>query len=202
MPRAQVAGVARTIASSPSFLSKLLHAVHTTQIASTELTTAERDATRTANDAFVQAFREGNVEPEQVARLVSMLLDAGEAEPVWLKTLDATQRTAWLGALGERSIGRANREPRLVAPELLAAYVGQYRVPSSDLLITIERHEQSLRASAPGMPPITLLGLSDSMFFMREDDTRFEFVTDPAGKAEQLRLHWRGGRSELAQRER
>lgn len=201
MPRAQVAGVARVIASSPSFLSKLLHAVHTTQIAGADLPEEKRQAARAAGDAYVQALRHGDIEPDQAARLVSLLLTSDESAPGWRATLDAAQREAWIAALGERSIGRANREPHPVAPELLARYVGQYRVPSSDLLITVEPFEGSLRASAPGMPPITLLGLTDSMFFMREDDTRFEFVADASGSFGQLRLHWRGGRSELAQRE-
>lgn len=201
MPRAQVAGVARVIAGSPSFLSKLLHAVHTTQIAPGNRPEAERQA-RAASDAYVHALRDGDIEPEQAMQLVSQLLTANEPEPGWRTTLDAAQREAWIAALGERSGGRANREPRPVAPDLLSRYAGQYRVPSSNLLITIEPHERSLRASAPGMPPITLLGMTDSMFFMREDDTRFEFVADASGNVGQLRLHWRGGRSELAQRER
>jgi CubicO group peptidase (beta-lactamase class C family) len=202
MPREQVAGVAHAIAGSPAFLERLLHAVHTTQLATADLPEADRQAALAAIDAYVQAVRDGAIEPEQAWRLVAQLLVSPESAPAWRATLDGAQRRAWIAALAERSVGRADRVPRVVAPELLARYVGQYRVPSSNLLVTIERHEQSLRASAPGMPPITLLGMSDAMFFMREDDTRFEFVADADGKVEHLRLLWRGGRSELAQRER
>jgi CubicO group peptidase (beta-lactamase class C family) len=201
MPRAEVAGVARTIAGSPSFLAKLLHAVQTTQIEPAALPGTDRQAARAAIDAYAHALRDGEIEPDQATRLVSLLLETGESGSRWTTALDAAQREAWTAALAERSIGRASRAPHPVAPELLARYVGRYRVPSSDLLITIERHEQSLRATAPGMPPITLLGLSDSIFFMREDDTRFEFIAGAAGAVDQLRLLWRGGRSELAHRE-
>jgi CubicO group peptidase (beta-lactamase class C family) len=201
MPRAQISAVARGIASSPSFMSKLLHAVHTTQIADSDIPEAERLAASAAIDGYVQALLDGQVEPTQSTRLVSQLLDAGKPEPAWLTALNAEQRKTWVAALGERTVGRATREPRVVAPELLARYVGRFRVPSSKLLITIEPYEQSLRASADGTPPVILLGLSDSTFFMREDDTRFEFVADAAGNVEQLRLLWSGGRSELALRE-
>jgi CubicO group peptidase (beta-lactamase class C family) len=201
MPRAQVAAVARTIAGSPGFLSKLLHAVHTTQIATAVLPAAERRAALSAIDAYVQALRQGGIAPDQAERLVARLLDTRGTEQVWKKALSAPQREAWIAALAERSVGRADRVPLVVAPELLARYVGQFRVPSSNLLITIERHEQSLRASAPGMPPITLLGTTNTQFFMREDDTRFEFVAEADGTVRQLKLLWRGGRSELAHRE-
>jgi CubicO group peptidase (beta-lactamase class C family) len=192
MPRSQVAGVARTIASTPSFLSQLLHAVHTTQLT----------GTRAAIDGYMRALRDGEVEPEHAERLVSLLLDTSNPEPVWLTTLDASQREAWIGALAERGVSRANREPHVVAPDLLARYVGQYRVPSSKLLVTVDLHENSLRASAAGTPPVTLFGLTDSLFFMREDDTRFEFMSDAGGTVDRMRLLWRGGRSEVAQRER
>jgi hypothetical protein len=201
MPRAQVAGVARSIAGAPAFLSKLLHAVHTTQIAPSDLPEAKCHAARLAIDAYVLAVRDGHIAPEQASQLVSMLLDNQDAEPVWRSVLTSTQRDAWIDALAERSVGRADRTPQRVSPELLARYVGQYRVPSSNLLITIEHHEQNLRASAPGMLPITLLGMSDTLFFMREDDTRFEFIADADGIVRQLRLLWSGDRSELAQRE-
>lgn len=201
MPRAQITGVTPAIAASPAFLSKWLHAVYTTQIADYTPDEAERQAALAAIASYVQALQEGQIESLQVTQLISLLLDDEASEPRWKSSLDAAQRSVWIAALAERSIGRANRVPLAVAPDLLAAYVGKYRVPSSDLLISIERHEASLRALATGMPPVTLLGMSDTMFFMREDDTRFEFVPNAGGDVWQLRLHWRGGRSELAQRE-
>jgi CubicO group peptidase (beta-lactamase class C family) len=202
MPRAEVAAVARKIAGSPAFLSKLMHAVHTTQIAPSDLPAVERQAARSAIGDYVHALRKGGIAPEQAERLLAGLLDTRGTRAAWQAALNATQRAAWIAALSERSVGRADRVPQLVAPELLARYIGHYRVPSSNLLITIERHDQSLRATAPGMPPITLLGITDTLFFMREDDTRFEFVTDADGAVAQLKLLWRGGRSELAPRER
>lgn len=202
MPHEQVAALAQKIAGTPAFLSKLLHAVHTTQIAVNDLPAAKTQKARLAIDAYVRDLRVGSLAPEQAEALVAQLLDTRDGQKVWLGALSAAQREAWITALAERSAGRADRVALVVAPEKLARYVGQYRVPSSKLLISIERHEQSLRAIAAGMPPITLLGMSDTQFFMREDDTRFEFVADADGEITQLRLLWRGGRSELAPRER
>ncbi len=201
MPSEQIAGIARVVSGSPAFLSKLLHAVHTTQIAPGDLPEAKLHAARQSIDAYVHAVRDGQIDREQSAQLVSMLLEDTSAGPAWRDQLSAAQREAWIAALDKRGAGRANRVAAQVSPKLLARYVGQYRVPSSNLLITIERHEQSLRATAAGTPPITLLAMSDTLFFMREDDTRFEFVADADGAVGQLRLLWSGGRSELAQRE-
>lgn len=83
-----------------------------------------------------------------------------------------------------------------VATGTLRDYTGEYVVPSSGLEITVSLKDGDLQVTAPGMPLITLYAESESLFFMKEDQTKFEFLPDNGG----MRIIWADGRSEVANR--
>lgn len=89
-----------------------------------------------------------------------------------------------------------------VPANVLADYAGTYTVPSSNLDITITATASGIQATAPGMPVIDFFPETRTLFFMKEDDTKFEFVVDANGTVKGLEVIWTGGRSEFAPRTR
>lgn len=85
-----------------------------------------------------------------------------------------------------------------VPADVLQSYAGKYIVPSSKLEITVVATENGLRVSAPGMPVIDFLAESETLFFMKEDETKFEFHRNAQGKVSGVRLIWSNGKSEFA----
>jgi hypothetical protein len=152
----------------------------------------------------------GHVGQSQAADLVAMLIETNETGAHWRTAFNPIQAREWVAALGERHDGRATRATVEVPATRLAAYTGQYRMPSSQLLITISRPEaggtgaeapgHSLEATAPGMPVVALYAESPTTFFMKEDNTRFEFVVDVDARVTGLRVIWSADRSEVAPR--
>ena len=197
MPVDQVAGVARMVAGSPSFMSKFLHAVDEALIAHSDLPAAERASARAAVDAYVGAMQAGEIDRPQAEALVGLLRNG---EQGWHAAFSSARQREWIAALVERTDGAAGGNAVEVPPARLAAYAGSYRVPSSQLLVAIRHDGGGLQATAEGMPVITLHAQSQTMFVMREDDTRFEFQLDAADRVTGVRLLWSGGRSELAPR--
>lgn len=95
---------------------------------------------------------------------------------------------------------RDNTRTVEVPANVLADYAGTYTVPSSNLVITVTATATGIQASAPGMPVIDFFPETRTMFFMQEDDTKFEFVVDADNTVKGLEVIWTGGRSEFAPR--
>lgn len=97
------------------------------------------------------------------------------------------------------------KEPAVEAIELpatvLQQYAGKYVVPSSELEITMSVNGNGLQAEAKGMPLVTFYPESETLFFMREDATKFEFVMNSSGNVTGMNIIWTGGRSEFAPRQ-
>lgn len=87
-----------------------------------------------------------------------------------------------------------------VPRELLAAYEGDFRVPSSGMVIHFMLEEDGFKVTAEGMPVIDLLAKSRNHFFFVEDDTTFEFQPVEAGVSPAVRVNHANGRSEVAER--
>lgn len=86
--------------------------------------------------------------------------------------------------------------------DILERYVGNYLVPSSRLPIAITVDGGVLTASAPDTPTIAFHAASETLFFMTESATDFEFQLDERGSVTGIRTIWDGNRSEFAQRVR
>ena len=114
------------------------------------------------------------------------------------RVYDQNQRTTLL----QQIAAQASAAPKsvTVAATLLQEYEGRYVVPSSQLPITIKATADSISATAPGMPVINFLAESDTLFFMKEDLTKFEFLRVD-GKINALRVLWANGKSEIAARQ-
>ncbi len=197
MPPGKLPAVARAVIGSPSFMGQLLYAVDTGLVQSSSLDPAQKRQAHAAITPFVQAMLEHRVPLEHAKHLVEMLVESGKQGPHWRDRFSAAQAEAWRAALVE--LPAAPVELKL-ADSLLASYAGTYRMPSSQLLITIRKTADGLQASAKGMPVVKLQARSPTLFSFKEDNTRFEFVRDGNGKASGVRVIWSATRSELAPR--
>ena len=189
------------IVGSPSFLSRLLYAVDASLLANAGLDAQTRQQARAAIDPFVIDLLNGQVSRRQCEKLLeALIVPKGDAYG-WRDSFDSTQAQQWIQALGEREEGRATKAGLELPVATLKRYVGDYRMPDNQLLIHVALGESGLEASAEGMPVVKLLAESERVFFMREDDTRFEFLGDDGEPANTLKVIWRGGRFGLAPRE-
>lgn len=85
-----------------------------------------------------------------------------------------------------------------VAPEVLEAYVGTYRLDDeTELVVTLE--EGRLFVEPPGQRRYPLFAESESEFFLRAANVQITFTKDPAGAVDGLVLH-QGGRDRPAER--
>ena len=199
MPVEQVSNVAQTLSSTPAFMSRLLYAANAALVQTAESTPEDRRAAEAAIDTLVSAMLEGRLSQEQPRDLVALLLAESAKGTVWRSSFTPVQRQAWIAALVERKEGRATRAAVEVPEAHLLRYAGDYRMPSSQLLISVRKVDTGLQATAEGMPVIALHAQSQTTFFMREDDTLFEFVSGN-DEVTGLRVIWSGGRSEVAPR--
>ena len=197
LPGSKVSGLAKMIASSPSFVSRLLHAANVSLLPAGDA----RASNATAIDEFVLAMLSGEVSPERAHDLVSLLIETRPDGAQWRQKMSEAELKQWATALAGRDTARTEQTALALADAVLDRYLGIYRVPSSNLPITISRGPSGIQATAPGMPNISLYAKSDTRFFMHEDNTQFEFVADPAGKVNGLRVIWASDRFELAPRE-
>ena len=83
-------------------------------------------------------------------------------------------------AYGEKVIVNSDRKVVLVAPAVLAEYVGIYKSPAFGLTITLEGDH--LLSTTPGGQKVPLYPESQTKFFIKEFDAQLEFVRDPATK--------------------
>lgn len=83
----------------------------------------------------------------------------------------------------------------------LQRYAGTYLVASSSLTVTVELTADGLSAGAEGMPALRFHPQSQSLFFIKEDQTTFEFIEDEQGLITGVLISWVNGRSELAARQ-
>jgi CubicO group peptidase (beta-lactamase class C family) len=79
------------------------------------------------------------------------------------------------------------REVKL-APALLDAYTGVYRVQGGDTR-TVRRDGDRLTLQRAGRPPQTVQAFSETGFFMPDNLSWFEFKRDAAGKTTQMVVH-------------
>ena len=207
MPRAQLPHIARMIVGSPPFMSKLLHAADKTLVQPSALSADDKRVAKAAIDPFVQAMVDDRAGEAQAKALLELLIEAGAQGPQWRQALSLEQAAAWLSALSARTSKAAAKAPppvtetAVAVPEArMAAYVGDYLLPSNQLLIQITRSTSGLEATAKGMPVVKLYPQSQTLFAMQEDKTRFEFISDPDGKASGVRVIWSEDRSEVARR--
>ncbi len=215
MPRAQLPRIAQVVVSSPSFMSKWLHAVDVALVQASSLTDRDKRKAQAAIEPFVQSMLDGNASPDQAKALVELAVASDAQGPRWRDRFTPAQAGQWVAALSARSgshgksvpdavVGASatqDNDPAAVVPDArLAAYVGEYRLPSNQLLISIRKTGSGLEAAAEGMPVVKLYPLSQTLFMFKEDKTRFEFVTGDAGKPTGLRVIWSASRSEVADR--
>jgi len=200
MPAEQIPQVAKAVVGSSSFLSRLLYSVDGALLGDAGLDAPTRQRARAAIDPFIIDLLNGRVSRRQCEKLLEALIVPNGDSYGWRDRFDTAQAEQWIAALAEREEGRATKAGLELAATTLQRYVGDYRMPDNQLLIHIALGESGLEASAEGMPVVKLLAESERVFFMREDDTRFEFIGDSA-TAETLKVIWRGGRFGLASRE-
>lgn len=212
-PAANLRGLFGAIARSPSFLSTLLHAAHTALIDPLAAQGGAQAQGRAAIDRLAQAMLRSEVATEQVEAVLQSLLDETGESPTLRRAFTPAQARAWLATLeakppeGSESApaqpgDKAATRPVVAVPApTLTAYAGRYRVPSSNLLITISAAGDRLRAAAAGTPTTDFFPASERLFFMRESATEFEFTRDEHGAVSGIRIIWDDARSEFAPRE-
>lgn len=207
MPRAQLPHIARMIAGSPPFMSKLLHAADKALVQPSALFAEDKRAAKAAIDPFVLAMVDGRAGEAQAKALVELLIESGAKGPQWRQALSPEQAAAWVSALSARTSKSAAKAPppvtetMVTVPEArLATYAGDYLLPSNQLLIRITKTASGLEATAKGMPVVKLYPQSQTLFAMQEDKTRFEFVPGTDDKASGVRVIWSEDRSEAAKR--
>jgi CubicO group peptidase (beta-lactamase class C family) len=212
-PAANLQGLFGAIARSPSFMSTLLHAAHTALVDPLAAQDTAPVPGRAVIDRFVLAMLRSEVAAAQVEAVLQALLDETGDSPTLRRAFTAARARAWLAALeadptegAEPEQTQAEHEaatrPVVAVPApTLAAYAGRYRVPSSNLLITISAAGDRLRAAAAGTPTSDFFPASERLFFMRESATEFEFQRDEHGAVSGIRIIWDGARSEFAPRE-
>ena len=206
MPREQLPNIARVIVSSPSFMAKWLHAVDAALIVGSGLRPSQKKSAHEAIDPFIEAMVAGKVGAVQAKALVEMMVVTDEDGPCWREQMPATMGTQWLTGLiarpGAQNIKQKTVEvdtQSIVVPATrLASYEGKYRLTSNQLLIDIRNTADGLEAAAEGMPVVKLYPLSQTLFAFKEDNTRFEFVTDQDNQITGVRVIWSESRSEIA----
>jgi CubicO group peptidase (beta-lactamase class C family) len=99
-------------------------------------------------------------------------------------------------AAGKARSDRARKEV-VVAPVVLDAYVGRYRVasgPTEGDIVTIERREADLVLESPSTPPpgVRLHAEGEGRFFLTEADVQVTFETNTEGRVVGLVVHFAG----------
>jgi CubicO group peptidase (beta-lactamase class C family) len=94
-------------------------------------------------------------------------------------------------AHGEKVVLPTERKEVLVAPAILAKYVGVYEVaPGFNLVMTLE--DGNLMTQATGQPKFQLFAESDTKFFLKVVDAEVEFFKNANGEVTHLVLHQGG----------
>jgi hypothetical protein len=76
----------------------------------------------------------------------------------------------------------------VLAPEILARYVGRYELaPGIELLVT--QQDKSLFVQVTGQESFRVYAAAEKEFFYKVIDGQISFVTDESGRATQLILH-------------
>lgn len=213
LPGPQLGQMLGAIVKSPSYMSKMMHAVDTSLVQTSALDPDRKRAAGDAIGAFALAMLHGRVDRSQAEALLSIALTIERGIPSLRSELTTEQARAWTDLLvtassqpAEMDAGSANPPPESVRPtievpkEVLARYAGNYLVPSSQLLITIATHGDTLLATARDTPATTFHAVSETLFFMRESATDFEFQLDDDGEVTGINIIWDGKRSEFAAR--
>jgi 3-oxoadipate enol-lactonase len=112
---------------------------------------------------------------------------------VWKDTghLIQIQRPAELVARFNRFVALAERKETAVSERELAANVGHYKLFNRAANITLKDHR--LMMEFPGDPYYFLFAASATKFFLRTDETEFEFQKDAAGNVVEVLIHDKDG---------
>jgi CubicO group peptidase (beta-lactamase class C family) len=111
---------------------------------------------------------------------------------------DELGRALGLLAHGDSVTLTSERKQITVAPATLAAYVGEYEMPSGTRL-TITREEGRIFAQLTGQARNEIYAQSETLFFLKVVDAQIEFVKDGKDAVTHLILH-QGGRDVRATR--
>ncbi|WP_219339795.1 serine hydrolase [Luteimonas salinisoli] len=210
---AQLEQLLQMVSGSPSFMAMLMHAADAALLQRSPLDSRDRAEASAAIEPFALGMVNGTVTAERAVRLTALLLDpAGEQDRRLVSAFDQERARAWLEALrvddgtaAAAAGGAADSDLRTtveVPDRVLREYVGEYRVPSASLLISIAASEGRLIATAEGTPATTFHPASQTRFFMKEAATDFEFVRGEEGQVSGIRIIWDASRSEFAPRVR
>lgn len=213
LPGPQLGQMLGAIVKSPSYMSMMMHAVDTNLVQTSALEPEHKRAASEAIGGFALAMLHGRVDRSQAEALLSIALTIEQGIPSLRNELIIEQARAWTNLLvtasskasaeGAGSDGPppATARPTIEVPEeVLVRYAGNYLVPSSQLLITIAVEDGTLLATAPDTPATTFHAASETLFFMKESATDFEFQLDDSGAATGIKIIWDGNRSEFAAR--
>lgn len=206
------------IVRSPAYMSMMMHAVDTNLLQASGLEPEHRRAASRAIGKFALGMLHGRIDTSQAEALLSVALRIEQNTPSLRSELSVDQAQAWTNLLlssassraaPKRSDADAERPPTAsvrstvdVPMDILQRYVGNYLVPSSQLPIAITVDGGVLTASAPDTPTIAFHAASETLFFMTESATDFEFQLDERGTVTGIRIIWDGNRSEFAPRVR
>ena len=213
LPGRQLGRMLGAIVGSPSYMSTMMHAVDTNLVQASALEPEHKRAAGEAIGRFALAMLHGRVDRSQAEALLTIALSIEQDIPSLRGELTIEQARAWTELLVTASsaaapVGAGSDEPSPatarptieVPEEILARYAGNYLVPSSQLPITIAVEGGTLLATAPNTPATTFHAASDTLFFMKESATDFEFQLADSGEVTGIRIIWDGDRSEFAAR--
>lgn len=211
LPGPELGKLLGAIVGSPSYMSTMLHAVDTNLVQASALAPEHKRAAAEAIDAFALAMLHGRVDRSQAEALLTIALRIEGNTPMLRDELTIEQARSWTDqlvaaasqpatAVTDETLPATDRPTVKVAKDVLARYAGRYLVPSTQLTITIVVDGDTLLATAPGTPATTFHAESETLFFMKESATDFEFQLGEGGAVTGIRIIWDGKRSELAAR--
>ena len=214
LPGPQLGQMLGAIVRSPAYMSLMMHAVDTNLVQRSGLEARHKRAAAEAIDEFALAMLHGRIETSQAEALISIALRIEQGIPSLRSELSNEQAQAWTTLLVSPAASTAapavadngDQPPAAVRPtvavpeEILVRYAGNYLVPSSQLPIAITVQDGRLIATAPDTPATTFHAASETLFFMKESATDFEFQLGEDGDVTGIRIIWDGNRSEIAAR--
>jgi pimeloyl-ACP methyl ester carboxylesterase len=108
---------------------------------------------------------------------------------VWKNTghLIQIQKPAELMARFDRFVSLVERPEAAITEQQLRANVGTFKMFNRSGTVSLKDHRLILEY--PGDPYYFLFAASDTKFFLRMDETEFEFLKDPTGKVVEMVIH-------------
>jgi pimeloyl-ACP methyl ester carboxylesterase len=108
---------------------------------------------------------------------------------VWKNTghLMQIQKPAELMARFNRFVSLVERPEAAITEQQLRANVGTFKMFDRSGTVSLKDHRLVLEY--PGDPYYLFFAASDTKFFLRTDETEFEFLKDPTGKVVEMIIH-------------